>query len=70
MSPDHEAGARRVGKLGSVIFTGSGKDNIQASRRFRAAFAEANTCDHALRLVAHANARVHRLYRERHSLFD
>ena len=62
LSRDHEAGAKRVGKLGSVIFTGLGKDNIQASRRFRTAFAEANTCDHAL--VAHANARVRRLYRE------
>ena len=69
LSRDHEAGAKRVGKLGSVIFTGLGKDNIhKASRRFRIAFAEANTCDHAL--VAHANARVHRLYHETLSLFD
>ena len=64
LSLDHEAGAERVGALGHIIFTGSNvhKDYIQSSRRFRTAFAKANTCDDAL--VAHANARVHRLYRE------
>ena len=64
LSLDHEAGAKRVGTFGSAIFTGSEvhKDSIQASRRFRTAFSQANTCDHAL--VAHANARVHLLYRE------
>ena len=64
LSLDHEAGAKRVGTFGSRVFTGSEvhKDYIQASRRFRTTFSQANTCDHAL--VAHANARVHLLYRE------
>ena len=64
LSLNHEAGAKRVGASWHGIFTGSNvhNDHIQASRRFRTAFADANTCDDAL--VAHANARVHRLYRE------